>query len=77
MRLTLDNRLVVLPFHYGRSRNFCTPVEVFLCYLFKSVTVAYHFFITHEGGVQLSAFPKSTTSRLASFVFILILYAHG
>ena len=36
-----------------------------------NVTVAYHLSTTQDGGIPLSAFPKDTTSKFASFVFTL------
>ena len=36
-----------------------------------NASVAYHLSTTQDGGIPLSAFPKNTTSKLASFVFTL------
>ena len=33
--------------------------------------VVYNLFITHDGGVQLNAFPEDTKSELADIVFTL------
>ena len=58
-------------YFFRKCQVFCSPLEVFVQFFVYFIYECNCIFLPHNGGVPLSAFPKSTTIELVDFVFRL------